>query len=193
MHTDTPSFQPKAIPTVYRGCTFRSRLEARWAAFFDEVGWPWQYEPLDLNGYIPDFVLDFYEPMLVEVKPALKVSELMQYTPKIMQSGWKQEALIVGAGLFDAWGDACLGIMVQYFNCVDEDGKPITPNFLWSRAVFEKCQQCGRPSFYHEDLTFTCRVSGCYEGDHYLGPIKLYDALPIWNRAASKVQWKGQQ
>jgi hypothetical protein len=34
----------KAIETEYRGCTFRSRLEARWAVFFDEMGWTWQYE-----------------------------------------------------------------------------------------------------------------------------------------------------
>lgn len=59
----------RAIPTVYAGVQFRSRLEARWAAFFDVVGWPWEYEPLDLAGYIPDFVLAFPMPMLVEVKP----------------------------------------------------------------------------------------------------------------------------
>lgn len=59
----------QAIPTTYAGVRFRSRLEARWAAFFDLVGWEWEYEPLDLNGYIPDFVLAFAKPLLVEVKP----------------------------------------------------------------------------------------------------------------------------
>lgn len=34
----------KAIETEYRGCRFRSRLEARWAVFFDALGWDWQYE-----------------------------------------------------------------------------------------------------------------------------------------------------
>jgi len=37
-----------AIQTTYRGIRFRSRTEARWAAFFDELGWPWEYEPHDL-------------------------------------------------------------------------------------------------------------------------------------------------
>lgn len=46
-----------AIPTVYNGVQFRSRLEARWAAFFDLCGWRWDYEPLDLNGWIPDFAV----------------------------------------------------------------------------------------------------------------------------------------
>jgi hypothetical protein len=31
----------KAIPTRYRNTNFRSRLEAKWAAFFDIVGWRW--------------------------------------------------------------------------------------------------------------------------------------------------------
>lgn len=47
----------KAIPTVYGGVCFRSRLEARWAAFFDLIEWSWLYEPIDLNGWIPDFQL----------------------------------------------------------------------------------------------------------------------------------------
>ncbi len=32
-------------------------MEARWAAFFDVVNWDWEYEPVDLNGWIPDFRL----------------------------------------------------------------------------------------------------------------------------------------
>lgn len=44
-----------AIPTLYNGVQFRSRLEARWAAFFDLCHWKWEYEPIDLNGWIPDF------------------------------------------------------------------------------------------------------------------------------------------
>lgn len=50
-----------AIPTKYAGCHFRSRLEARWAVFFDTIGIAWQYEPegyeLDGKRYLPDFWL----------------------------------------------------------------------------------------------------------------------------------------
>jgi len=49
------------IQTKYAGCLFRSRLEARWAVFFDHVGVTWRYEPegFDLDGdwYLPDFYL----------------------------------------------------------------------------------------------------------------------------------------
>ncbi len=39
----------KAIETSYAGCRFRSRLEARWAVFFDQIGIKWEYEP---QGYL---------------------------------------------------------------------------------------------------------------------------------------------
>jgi len=50
----------KPIETVYNGYRFRSRLEARWAVFFDALGVEYDYEPegFDLgNGlyYLPDF------------------------------------------------------------------------------------------------------------------------------------------
>lgn len=52
----------KPIQTEYRGYLFRSRLEARWAVFFDACGVDWAYEPegYDLGGgiyYLPDFLL----------------------------------------------------------------------------------------------------------------------------------------
>ena len=34
----------RAIETVYKGCRFRSRLEARWAIFFDALSLEWEYE-----------------------------------------------------------------------------------------------------------------------------------------------------
>lgn len=50
------------IPTRYAGCHFRSRLEARWAVFFDSLGIRWEYEPqgFEIEGrrYLPDFLLD---------------------------------------------------------------------------------------------------------------------------------------
>lgn len=60
----------KSIPTTYAGVNFRSRLEARWAAFFDLCGWKWDYEPFDLDGWAPDFKIrtEWCE-VLVEVKP----------------------------------------------------------------------------------------------------------------------------
>jgi hypothetical protein len=36
----------KAIETVYKEYRFRSRIEARWAVFFDTLEVEWEYEPL---------------------------------------------------------------------------------------------------------------------------------------------------
>lgn len=52
----------RAIETEYKGYRFRSRLEARWAVFFDACGVKWEYEPegFDLGDgiyYLPDFLL----------------------------------------------------------------------------------------------------------------------------------------
>jgi hypothetical protein len=51
----------KAIDTIYNGYRFRSRLEARWAVFFDTLGVKYEYERegYDLDGiwYLPDFWL----------------------------------------------------------------------------------------------------------------------------------------
>lgn len=51
----------KPIETHYAGCRFRSRIEARWAVFFDRLGLPWEYEPqgfdLPSGPYLPDFLL----------------------------------------------------------------------------------------------------------------------------------------
>jgi hypothetical protein len=58
------------IATKLNGIHFRSRLEARWASIFTSLGWRWEYEPIDLNSYVPDFILLFERgPILVEVKP----------------------------------------------------------------------------------------------------------------------------
>lgn len=61
----------KAIETAYKGYRFRSRLEARWAVFFDALGLRWEYEPegfeLPSGRYLPDFYLPLFG-VYVEVK-----------------------------------------------------------------------------------------------------------------------------
>jgi hypothetical protein len=70
----------KSINTFYNGYRFRSRLEARWAVFFDLCKYKWEYEPEGFvlpsgSGYLPDFRLTlkgfygFSTILYVEVKP----------------------------------------------------------------------------------------------------------------------------
>jgi hypothetical protein len=70
----------KAIETRYKGYRFRSRLEARWAVFFDSIDIEWEYEPegYDLGDnlyYLPDFYFPQIR-MYGEVKPDHDIFEL---------------------------------------------------------------------------------------------------------------------
>lgn len=51
----------KPIPTMYGGLLYRSKLEACWACFFDELGIVYDYEvesySLPSGNYLPDFYL----------------------------------------------------------------------------------------------------------------------------------------
>ena len=63
------------IQTEYKGYKFRSRLEARWAVFFDAVGCQYEYEPegyelQDGTKYLPDFYIPKHD-LFVEIKPAM--------------------------------------------------------------------------------------------------------------------------
>lgn len=65
----------KAIETEYNGYRFRSRLEARWAVFFDALGIEYEYEPEGFqftNGdrYLPDFWIQHLR-LWIEIKGRL--------------------------------------------------------------------------------------------------------------------------
>lgn len=74
----------KPHETTYKSTLFRSRLEARWAAFFDLAGWEWTYEPVEVDGWLPDFMVKFpcshsecrgYHVLLVEIKPYYSIDQ----------------------------------------------------------------------------------------------------------------------
>lgn len=69
-------------PTKYNGRQYRSRLEARFAAFFDLCEFSYEYEPMDLPGWSPDFIL--YKKIgkhdaLVEIKPSQDFFDITKY------------------------------------------------------------------------------------------------------------------
>jgi len=93
----------KSHPTEFSGVMFRSRLEARWAAFFELVGWSWQYEPIDLNGWSPDFRVEFEcwhsecsgsHALLVEVKPYFSIEQFVGHHCLLYPYGLSDAAAI---------------------------------------------------------------------------------------------------
>ena len=93
----------KPIETEYKGYRFRSRLEARWAIFFDACGVDWEYEPegYDLGDglyYLPDFLLHGVDgrdggDLYVEVKgqmtdlDAVKINRFAELGNKVLVVG----------------------------------------------------------------------------------------------------------
>ena len=76
--------EPAAAHTSrYKGTVFKSRLEARYAAFFDLAGWAWKYEPMTIHGWTPSFEVTIPcshsecsdHTLLVEVKPYPHLSD----------------------------------------------------------------------------------------------------------------------
>ncbi len=72
-------YKSSGVETTYKGERMKSRLEARWAMFFDAMGIAWRYEPelfkLPSGAYCPDFRLQWPSghALWAEVKPSLDV------------------------------------------------------------------------------------------------------------------------
>jgi hypothetical protein len=180
MNVPIPHGHIGAIRTTYSGLRFRSRTEARWAAFFDELKWPWQYEPCDLRYYIPDFVILFDAgSVLCEVKGCNSLDELRAHTFAVSDSGWEADALLVGSGLLAT--DAVHPIIGLI-------GEPSGPNgwHEWSTARLFSCLSCGHRSVLSEDYSWRCRVCGTPSG-HIGQPDGVLDA---WAKATNRVQWR---
>lgn len=164
-----------AIPTKYAGVQFRSRLEARWAAFFDLLGFEWNYEPIDLAGYIPDFIL--CRRVLVEVKPLLWSSD-----PADIEVRDRARAKLIGAngGRFH-WvalvgsvmpNDGSIGECA--FSSVDEDAPwrwyPLTMGWWQDESEFSLL---GQPMLRSSKWTTSPPPSG------------------LWREAGNLTQWRG--
>lgn len=116
-----------AITTKYNGIEYRSRLEARWAAFMRNIGWDITYEPFDGDGYIPDFLVQGPRPFLVEVKPAVTLAEYQAAIPKAeagLARHWKHDILIVGTSPFPPalHEGQCRAFNEQCMSCRDNAG-----------------------------------------------------------------------
>ena len=101
----------KAIETKYHGYSFRSRLEARWAVFFEQIGVKFEYEPegfdfsdvphidayLDPSDryYLPDFWLPTLK-CYVEIKPMLTPVDDAAVTKAFLLSKRAEVLIIYG-------------------------------------------------------------------------------------------------
>ncbi len=90
----------KAIQTKYNGYHFRSRLEARWAVYFDSLGVEWEYEK---EGYHfedgTNYLCDFWFPglgMWGEVKGKELNDEEIKKAENLVKYSHKPILLLIG-------------------------------------------------------------------------------------------------
>lgn len=92
-------FKFGVIETRYNGYKFRSRLEARWAVFFDTLGIEYQYEPegYDLEGtwYLPDFYLPELD-YFIEIKGQVPNAEELYKAKQLTLHTGKATHIIYG-------------------------------------------------------------------------------------------------
>lgn len=154
------------IPTVGpQGIRYRSRLEARWARFFELCRWPVAYEPdMNLRQWIPDFLVLQGCGLLVEIKPERSLAELVErHQPRIEASGVVAPCLLLGATL------AYSGVSSDPFvGAVGMDG--MSGTWSWKFVPWSKlCCLAGA-----EAITFKV-------------------AQKFWVRAGNQLQWRPPQ
>lgn len=149
-----------AIPTVYKGYHFRSRLEARFAVFFDSLDLEWEYEKEgyvlgSLGGYLPDFYLPSLD-YFIEIKGVVS-TELERH---------KCERLSELADVF-LFDDGLRTESVWY-------SSDSTPSAIWfsegryrdSGAKFLKCDKCGSIDITFDGWVHYSGLCKCYNDDH---------------------------
>lgn len=192
----------KPIPTIYQGVQMRSRLEAKWAAFFDLMGWKWSYEPADLDGWIPDFVLhvdwawraepdddeyDFHrvEHVYVEVKPVWKQCELAaQSAFQDMRRNRIHHGLLLG--------NEPQGQIIGWF----ADGDKLVAGYIGDRANRD-CPRLETFDLAKGDSDWgdaLCHSWWCDpvndESRHVDEPPASEQLAALWVQAKNEVQWR---
>lgn len=115
-----------AKTTCYGGVNFRSILEARWAAFFDLIDLEWKYEPHEINGKIPDFILYTKKEteykinqIIVEIKPLIFINSEFEKELLNKYGNVKAHILILHENPFyksKYHNTVCIGYLAQYLD-----------------------------------------------------------------------------
>ena len=183
----------KGIPTIgVRGIQFRSRIEAQWAYIFEKLEWNWEYEPIDLEGYIPDFIIKFDDDeILIEIKGDTNIwKNYEEHKNKIIKSGWKKPFAILGSiyKISENWDANCpiIGIVCHFVKSIS---KWYDDDLIIRKEKDRYNKKAKERWFFGGDL-------GLYDicGGDWKDTIDTkIDFQNIWVEAKNKAQWKGEQ
>ena len=194
---DNERTELRSLPTELNGRVYRSLLEAKWASFFTDIGWEFEYEPGSFNGWLPDFAIRPLDKkgktLYIEVKPtfdfpedaALKAimavvnSELSEFTgnmkPMITRRNMKRSI----SRAFKQTRILLVGyrpIMLKGHMSMGWISRPNAEKIITEDQLYDDGPE-------YAFCPFEC---------DYLWPRHLMndiDITNIWNRSANKVQW----
>lgn len=160
----------QAIETIYKGYRFRSRLEARWAVFFDEMNVKYQYEVEGFDfgdtKYLPDFYLS-EQKIWLEIKPE-KPSTKELNKARLLKSS-VDDGVAVGILYGDPWvtpdsdfvgiDDTNYCLLLLEFWGDGDDADDVN-------CLFSECRRC-KKFLFHETITSHCE--GSKHADGYVG------------------------
>jgi hypothetical protein len=144
------SEQITAIETEYSGHRFRSRLEARWAVFFDKLSVQWLYEPQGYvlgNGerYLPDFWLP-RPGVWVEVKGSATEADVIRLHEAAGMNGLPLSYEVGGRPIPEA---AKAPVAVQRILLLGEIPRPTGCAWAHNMAVLHGGAVSGRNVFFY--------------------------------------------
>jgi hypothetical protein len=207
----------KAIETSYKGYRFRSRLEARWAVFFDHLGIAWKYEPEGFekteNGgervirYLPDFYLP-ESGTWVEVKgfwteeDAVDLMEILDYGSPLWHfddcsnqwySPTRRTQLIAAGVRYDQGGLLLLGDVPDLnfgycYHPIVKHAKGLTIKYIRFSAQGELSDVPAEVVALAEDVKGEPRTDPYEHLDAYANDAK--DALKFFSRRCTTVETK---
>lgn len=177
----------KAIETRYKGYRFRSRLEARWAVFFDALNINYRYEAdgYNLHGihYLPDFQLldepksngygDLVQNIrFIEIKPYLPTRK--EWNKAVLLAHGTEKNVCIFAGdiglnvtIFDISTFQVLPTFLVDIPLYACDKTPAIPPYMWSYANWCECIHCEKVWIVSEDLIDN-GVGECFYCDYKL-------------------------
>lgn len=136
----------KSIKTKYNECLYRSRLEARWAVFFDELGIKhiYEHEGFNINGtkYLPDFLIPSWG-LYLEIKPFKPTHSELKKAYLLKENLPKEKSVGILYGFprvrVDDYGGICdLDYVLLLLHGEDGDDH---------KTLFSECRRCSRILF----------------------------------------------
>jgi hypothetical protein len=158
------------IETIYKGYRFRSRLEARWAVFFDRCKEQWVYEHegyrLPSGPYLPDFWFPQRRAFL-EVKPddqlpirnfnfdLLELSTINRDFPReiVRASELSQQLGLAVYCFVIVYGDPLTVLRTLSSITIDADGPAIGIGFIdFFGPIYEAAKAARAARFEHGEV-----------------------------------------